>query len=224
MAMLILATPAAATPLPAGAGAFPAGRGGCPQRHPRHVGSSSSASSDLLQRQGGGRDAIYVAAMPLRATAGPAQTLASVAYSLRLWDLQHFMVIIERCGAVSSERRATVFDFQPRDPENVFVLLSALSRKAVPGITLKRTLNRMPKNRCWFVGFSKKDGVKVADEFNEDWDTDLVVGIHDCRHYTTGLVKQLTGKVKPKKIPTLMRMGTTKSEAKRTLDDDNWAL
>lgn len=41
-----------------------------------------------------GGDGVYVAAVPLRATKGPAQLLASAAYSFNIWDLQHFMVII----------------------------------------------------------------------------------------------------------------------------------
>lgn len=42
-----------------------------------------------------GRDEVYVAAVPLRATKGPAQLLMSSAYTLNVWDLQHFMVIIK---------------------------------------------------------------------------------------------------------------------------------
>lgn len=41
-----------------------------------------------------GRDAVYVAALPLRATKGPAQMLMTAAYSLNFWDLQHYLVII----------------------------------------------------------------------------------------------------------------------------------
>lgn len=42
-----------------------------------------------------GKDEVYVAAVALRATKGPAQILMSTAYSLSVWDLQHFMVIIK---------------------------------------------------------------------------------------------------------------------------------
>lgn len=42
-----------------------------------------------------GRDEVYVAAVPLRATKGPAQLLMSSAYTLNVWDLQHFMVVIK---------------------------------------------------------------------------------------------------------------------------------
>jgi len=42
-----------------------------------------------------GRDEVYVVAVPLRATKGPAQVLMSATYSLNIWDLQHFMVLIK---------------------------------------------------------------------------------------------------------------------------------
>lgn len=42
-----------------------------------------------------GRDEVYAAAMPLRGTKRPPQLLMSAAYSLNLWDFQHFMVIIK---------------------------------------------------------------------------------------------------------------------------------
>ena len=50
-----------------------------------------------------GRDEVYVATMPLRATKGPPQLLMSAAYSLNLWDLQHFMVIIKPSSPTLSQ-------------------------------------------------------------------------------------------------------------------------
>lgn len=76
-------------------------------------------------------DGVYVAAVPLRATKGPAQLLASAAYSFNVWDLQHFMVIIAPSSPISRSQ-ALVFDFQPKDPEDIQVALAALSGKAVP--------------------------------------------------------------------------------------------
>ncbi|XP_034207140.1 uncharacterized protein LOC117620990 isoform X2 [Prunus dulcis] len=126
-----------------------------------------------------GRDEVYVAAVPLRATKGPAQLLASSAYSLNLWDLQHFM--------------ALVFDFQPKDPENIFAALAVLSGKAIPGVVLMRKLSKLPRSKCWFVGSPKAGAIDMALEFNKVWDTNLRVGHHDCRDYTNGLVQYLTG-------------------------------
>uniref|UniRef100_A0A2P2J9Q4 Uncharacterized protein n=1 Tax=Rhizophora mucronata TaxID=61149 RepID=A0A2P2J9Q4_RHIMU len=79
-----------------------------------------------------GRDEVYVAAVPLRATKGPAQLLTSAAFSLKLWDLQHFMVIIKP-SSPTSHSQAVAFDFQPKDPENIYTALAVLSVRPVPG-------------------------------------------------------------------------------------------
>ncbi|TKY57504.1 hypothetical protein E2542_SST21954 [Spatholobus suberectus] len=136
-----------------------------------------------------GRDEVYVAAMPLRATKGPPQLLMSAAYSLNFWDLQHFMVIIKP----SSPSQVLVFDFQPKDPEDIYVALAALYGRAVPGAVLVRKLKKLPRNKCWLVGYSTEDAVEIAREFNKKWETNLTIGLHDCRDYTNSLVRQLTG-------------------------------
>ncbi|CAL9748795.1 unnamed protein product [Musa acuminata subsp. burmannicoides] len=142
------------------------------------------------KEQGRGRAAVYVAAVPLRAAKGPAQMIMSAAYSLGVWDLQHFMVVVR---PDPSQSQVVVFDFQPQDPENFYALLSVISQRQIPGVVLKRKLQRIPKSRCWFIGFSDDDGVEVANKFSEDWSTHLTVGKHDCRHFTNGLVECLTG-------------------------------
>ncbi|XP_061344140.1 uncharacterized protein LOC133290096 isoform X2 [Gastrolobium bilobum] len=139
-----------------------------------------------------GRDEVYVAAMPLRATKGPPQLLMSAAYSLNFWDLQHFMVIIKPCSP-SLHSQVLVFDFQPKDPEDIYVALGVLSGRAVPGAILVRKLKKLPRSKCWLVGYSKADAVEIASEFNEKWETSLRIGLNDCRDYTNGLVRQLTG-------------------------------
>ncbi|KAJ7964746.1 PTB domain engulfment adapter [Quillaja saponaria] len=138
-----------------------------------------------------GRDGVYVAAVPLRANKGPAQLLMSSAYSLNLWDLQHFMVIIKP-SSLPPYPQVMVFDFQPKDPENIFVALEVLSGRAVQGAVLVRKLTRLPRSKCWYVGFSEVDAMDVAHQFNKNWETSLRVGYHDCRDYTNGLVEQLT--------------------------------
>lgn len=141
-----------------------------------------------------GRDEIYVAAVALRASKGPAQSLMSTAYSLNLWNSQHFMVIIKTSSPPHPQ--ALVFDFQPKDPENVYVALGALSGRKIPGAVLTRKLMTLPKTKCWFVGFSKVDAVDATYKFNESWHTDLRIGHHDCRDYTNGLVEYLTGETR----------------------------
>ncbi|XP_074365519.1 uncharacterized protein LOC141706636 isoform X2 [Apium graveolens] len=113
---------------------------------------------------------IYVAGIAMRGSKGPAQFALSTAYSLNFWPLYHFMVIIKP----PTSPPLLVFDFQPKDPENLYVALAALSGNYVPGS-------------------SKMDAVKGADKFNKTWQTDLRIGHHDCRDYTNGLVEYLTG-------------------------------
>ncbi|CAO2039431.1 unnamed protein product, partial [Urochloa humidicola] len=126
--------------------------------------------------------AVYVASVPLRAPKGPAQLLMSAGYSLGLWDLQHFMVVLRPDLA---RAQALVFDFQPRDPEDVGAALAVLSRSEIPGVVRRRTLRRVPDRRCWLVGHcTDGDAVSAADRFSERWPTGLVVGEHDCRDYT----------------------------------------
>ncbi|CAI9754499.1 unnamed protein product [Fraxinus pennsylvanica] len=137
------------------------------------------------------RDEVYVAAVPLRATTGPAQLFTSTAYSLNLWDLQHYMVIIKPFKSPHSQ--ALVYDFQPRDPENILVAVAALSGRKVPGVVLMRKLGKLPNRKCWFVGYSDFNAVDAASKFNERWETDLRIGHHDCRNYANGLVEYLTG-------------------------------
>jgi hypothetical protein len=104
---------------------------------------------------------VYVAAVPLRAPQGPAQALMSAGYSLGLWDLQHFMVLLRPDPPRTQVRPAhihplqtlstpredlhggwltmvvlqapLVFDFQPRDPEDALAVFSVLSRSKIPG-------------------------------------------------------------------------------------------
>ncbi|KAG9443578.1 hypothetical protein H6P81_014918 [Aristolochia fimbriata] len=139
------------------------------------------------------RDEVYVAALPLRATRGPGQMLMSAAYSLNIWELQHYMVVIR---TKAPQAQVFVFDFQPEDPENIFVALAALCRRQVPGVVLVRRLPKLPKTRCWFIGLSSADAVAQANEFNKCWKTELRIGVHDCRDYTGELVQHLTGEQK----------------------------
>ncbi|KMZ76478.1 hypothetical protein ZOSMA_101G00620 [Zostera marina] len=163
---------------------------------PRLLASSSFPSFNPAGEER--KEAVYVAAVPLRASKGPAQIAVSAAYSIGLWDLQHWMVIIKPSHHHS---HAYAFDFQPKDPEDIQVVLAALTQKQVPGVVLKRKLARLPKRRCWFVGFStcsnQEDdtgSINVAENFTNAWNTDLIIGKRDCRHFTNDLVIVLTGK------------------------------
>ncbi|KAL8473930.1 hypothetical protein ACS0TY_030690 [Phlomoides rotata] len=139
------------------------------------------------------RDEVYVAAMPLRASKGPAKLVFSTAYSLNFWEFHHFMVILKS----QAEGEAVVYDFQPRDPENIWVALAALSGRKVDGVILERKLQLLPTRKCWFVGYAKgneSEAAAAASKFNKNWETHLRIGHHDCRNYSQGLVECLTGK------------------------------
>ncbi|CAN1156111.1 hypothetical protein LINPERHAP1_LOCUS8725 [Linum perenne] len=140
------------------------------------------------------KDQVYVAAAPLQAAKGPPQLLMSAAYSLNLsWELQHFMVIIQPITTTSSSsHQPVVFDFQPKDPDNVFTALAVMSGRSVPGKVQRRKLTKLPRTKCWYVG-SSENATEVAAKFGKNWITELKVGHHDCRHYTNGLVEVLTG-------------------------------
>ena len=47
-----------------------------------------------------------------------------------------------------------------------------------------RKLQKLPRNKCWLVGYSSEDAVEIAGEFNKKWETNLRIGLHDCRNYT----------------------------------------
>lgn len=134
---------------------------------------------------------VYVAAVPLRAPRGPPQLLMSSVYSLSFFNLQHFIVIINSSSAPEFE--AKVYDFQPEDPEDIFTAVAALSGQKIPGVVLTRKLKKLPRRKCWFVGYSELDSVEGVHEFNEKWETDLRIGYHDCRNYVSELVEYLTG-------------------------------
>nr|GEV33131.1 hypothetical protein [Tanacetum cinerariifolium] len=87
----------------------------------------------------------------------------------------------------------SVFDFQPQDPESISAALAALSGRKIPGVVQTRKLKKLPKTRCWMIGSCNMDVADKIHKFNSNWDTDLIVGQHDCRHYTNGLVECLTG-------------------------------
>ncbi|KAL6580179.1 hypothetical protein OROMI_008203 [Orobanche minor] len=150
------------------------------------------------------RDEVYIAAIPLRGSKGPAQLLLSSAYSL---NLQHFMVIHKPQHQLED---ATVYDFQPEDPENVWVAAAALCGGKVAGVILQRKLSYLPKKKYWFVGYAKEN-VNAADaihEFNHNWETDLVLGNHDCRHYSQGLVLAFKGN--SQKVLDITKYGASK--------------
>lgn len=54
------------------------------------------------------------------------------------------------------------------------------------GAVLVRKLNKLPRSKCWLVGYAETDAVEIANEFNRKYETDLRIGLNDCRDYTNG--------------------------------------
>ncbi|KAK1295930.1 hypothetical protein QJS10_CPB15g01548 [Acorus calamus] len=145
--------------------------------------STFTSSSPAPAAPQNGRDAVYVAAVPLRVAGGPARMMMSAAHDLNMWDLQRYMVALK---PPSPHNQIIVYDFQPQNPEDVWVAIAALSSQSVPGVVLERNLKRLPSKSCWFVGLLRPEGLEVAKEFNRRWPTDLKIGHHHCRHYADG--------------------------------------
>lgn len=57
----------------------------------------------------------------------------------------------------------------------------------ITGVVRERSLSRLPRTRCWWVG-KMKPGLAMEDAlaFNRRWNTELNLGINDCRHHTLG--------------------------------------
>ncbi|KAF2613928.1 hypothetical protein F2Q70_00010425, partial [Brassica cretica] len=137
-----------------------------------------NSSADVTS---GGGDAIYVATVPLKATAGPPQLIMSMAYSLNIWNLQHFMVLIKPSSSIPQE--VIVFDFQPVNPESAEAAVSIISGKSVPGSDSQTIISNLI-----LKGIMPWKWQLMAIEFNSSWVTGLRVGFHDCRHYTNELL------------------------------------
>ncbi|KAK6919254.1 hypothetical protein RJ641_015158 [Dillenia turbinata] len=86
------------------------------------------------------------------------------------------MVIIKPSSPPQSQ--AFVFDFQPKDPEDMNVALAALLGREVPA--LERYQDPVM-------------AIDIVCKFNDRWQTGLRIRYHDCRDYTNGLVEYLTG-------------------------------
>jgi hypothetical protein len=68
-----------------------------------------------------------------------------------------------------------------------FLGLSRSNQFLQAGVILERTLSRLPNQRCWWVG-EMKPGLSLEDalEFSKGYDSELSLGINDCRHHTLG--------------------------------------
>lgn len=60
------------------------------------------------------------------------------------------------------------------------------------GVVQERTIPKLQVKNCWWVGTTKPErNLESAQEFNRGWCCELVLGVHDCRHYTLGTLSFL---------------------------------
>lgn len=55
------------------------------------------------------------------------------------------------------------------------------------GVIRLRKLEKLPKRKCWFVSEARENAIDAATTFNENWETNLRIGRHDCRNYCEGI-------------------------------------
>lgn len=82
----------------------------------RTVFSAASVPGEL-------RDEVFVSALPLTATPGPPQLLMSAAYSLKLWDLRHYVVVLRPRFVSPHPAQVAVSGFSPFNPLIWFTVL-----------------------------------------------------------------------------------------------------
>ncbi|CAK9220077.1 unnamed protein product [Sphagnum troendelagicum] len=136
---------------------------------------------------------VYVGTLRLIVSPGPARWATQAAYAAGLaGDLLHYITILHPRTLGSP---CTVMDFQPQNPEDPLVAVAALMGHGIPGVVQERTIPKLQVKNCWRVGTTKPErNLESAQEFNRGWCCELVLGVHDCRHYTLALVEYLTGK------------------------------
>ncbi|KAH8967254.1 hypothetical protein BDL97_03G067800 [Sphagnum fallax] len=133
---------------------------------------------------------VYVGTLRLIVSPGPAQWATQAAYAAGLaGDLLHYITILHPRTLGSP---CTVMDFQPQNPEDPLVALAALMGHGIPGVVQERTIPKLQVKNCWWVGTTKPErNLESAQEFNRGWCCELVLGVHDCRHYTLGTLSFL---------------------------------
>lgn len=152
------------------------------------IGDASSSTSSSSSGRCFGE--VYVASVPLRAPAGAAQVFDFMKNFAVFANFQHYITIIKPY----EEAPCTVLDFQPMNPEDPMTAVAVLMGQNIPGVIQERTLSRLPNQRCWLIGPMKPElSLEDAVTFSRNYNSELSLGINDCRHHTLDLVEYLTG-------------------------------
>ena len=96
---------------------------------------------------------VYVATLPLVGWES-LETILQDKYPNEL--ALHCMVLVETGEYV------TVFDFLPQLPKSPVVAAALLCGRQVKGVVRERSLSQLPARRCWLVGPSTQQQVKLA--------------------------------------------------------------
>ena len=112
-------------------------------------------------------------------------TVLNMSFSCLLFD-PHLTTYHSNMGVQTSV--VLDFDMSTSCLENIILFWHVKSVFAT-GVLLERTLPKLPRRRCWWVG-QMKAGLDVQDaiKFHRQYDSELSLGINDCRHHTLGLI------------------------------------
>jgi len=139
---------------------------------------------------------VFVACVPLEGFEGVASA-ASVVFGTKATRAvnAHWMVLVR---FANDDGHASVYDFLPAEPKSPATAAMLLSGGSVRGEIRSRRMVGIPGRRCALVGSTRaglggRIGVESAiASWHARYDTDLKLGVNDCRNYAKELAKYLT--------------------------------
>lgn len=147
-----------------------------------------------------GSSTVYVAKLPFNKVLDGLDTALQDAGVGELYPglMEHSVILVQHDG----QRGFTAYDFLVQDDFmqrlTPAMLTGALTGLRVPGVLRKFPLRRMPRRKgTKRVGTvrpelgSPADVDKAIEEFQKNYDTDMVIFAKDCRHFEDALVRYL---------------------------------
>lgn len=139
---------------------------------------------------------VFVACVPLEGFEGVASAATAVFGSRASGTVNaHWMVLVRFAG---DDGHASVYDFLPAAPKSPATAATLLRGGSVRGEVRSRRMAGIPGRRCALVGSTRaglggRIGVESAiASWHARYDTDLRLGVNDCRNYAKELAKYLT--------------------------------
>lgn len=138
---------------------------------------------------------VFVACVPLEGFEGVASAATAVLGTRASGVMNaHWMVLVRFAG----DDHASVYDFLPEAPKSPATAAALLSGGSVRGEVRSRRMAGIPGRRCALVGSTRgglggRIGVESAiASWHARYDTDLKLGVNDCRNYAKELARYLT--------------------------------